>query len=148
MHRPFLAGLLLCIAAPLTRAEDSHEKVIEDLQVVLGKLGDTLATIKDPKSAQLASAQVKEFGQAIQSINARAVKLGLATGERKIELEKKYKPAMDLKIKKVSAEFQRILSSIDGGARILNEISETLNPAPKTNNNKGKNPSSTEGSSP
>ncbi|MCE9532680.1 MAG: hypothetical protein K8T89_16400, partial [Planctomycetes bacterium] len=78
-----------------------------------------------------AESKLKEIGEKLSDFKKRFDKIGEPTGEKKEELDKKFKPMMQAVTKKLEGQMNRIATQIDGGPDILKEITSHLAPLAK-----------------
>ena len=131
MKKALLAAICFFAWTAPTRAQDTYEKILDEMVPAFGKLADTLGTIKDKKTSDEAKPKLKEIAKQMGELKARADKLGEPQGDKKTDLEKKYKPKMEEHTKKLSTEMIRIATQVEGGMDIVKEISELLAPLGK-----------------
>ncbi len=115
----------------IASAQDTYEKVLDEMVPAFTEFGETLEKIKDPKSAEKVKPALKELAKKMADLKARADKLGEPKGEKKEELEKKYKGKLQDAAKKLSTEMVRIATQVESGKEIVKEISEILGPLSK-----------------
>lgn len=125
------AVLGVLVFATAASAQDSYEKVLDEMLPAFNQLGETLEKIKDKKSADEAKPAVKNLADQLVKLKARADALGEPKGEKKEELEKKYKGKLETAAKKMSTEIVRIASQVEDGKAIVKDISEALGPLSK-----------------
>ncbi len=113
------------------RSQDTFEKVVDEMIPAFTKFGDTLATVKDKKSFEDAKPTIKQVAKTMLDLRERAEKLGEPKGEKKEELEKKYKAKLEAAAKKMSTEMVRIATQVEGGQEIVKELGEMLAPLSK-----------------
>lgn len=116
------------------RAQDTHEKIADEMIPVFTKLADTLATIKDKKTGDDAKPTIKDIAKKMLDLKERGDKLGEPKGDKKLELEKKYKDKITEATKKMTGEMIRIATQVEGGMDIVKDISELLAPLAKKKN--------------
>jgi type I site-specific restriction endonuclease len=143
MKKLVAASMLAILWAAPTQAEDpkpdTHEALVEETIKSIEKLSKILADIKDKTSSEDAKPKLEETVKAMTAMKKRADKLGEPMGAKKEELEKKYKPEMEAATKKLTGEFIRIATNVEGGQEIVKNISAlfaNLNPKGKDKDKK------------
>ena len=130
MKKSLLVVVCALAWSATVRAQDTYEKVLDEMIPAFTKFGDTLATIKDKKTADDAKPKLKEVAKTLGDLKERADKLGEPKGKDKEDLEKKYKDKLQEAAKKMTTEMIRI-SQLDGGMEIVKELSDLLAPLSK-----------------
>lgn len=130
MKKILIAAVLAVIWSAPVRAEDTHESLADDAFKAFNEFADTLAMIKDKESWEKVKESLKKTGMKLADVKARFDKIGEPKGDKKDEIEKKYKPKMEEIQKKVQSEYQRIANKVPGGREILNEVNAALAPPP------------------
>lgn len=126
-----IAAIACILFTAHSRAQDSYEKVADEMIPAFTKLGDTLANVKDKKTFEDAKPTFKQVTKTMLDLKERAEKLGEPKGDKKEELEKKYKPKIEEATKKMTTEMVRIATQVEGGQDIVKELSEILAPLNK-----------------
>ena len=131
MKKALFAAVLAVLWSAPVRADDTHESLADDAVKAFSTFGDILAKITDKPSAESAKPKLKETGAKLADLKIRFDKIGEPKGEKKDELDKKYKPKMEEAAKKVQNEMIRIATKIEGGMDIIKDITEALSPLNK-----------------
>jgi hypothetical protein len=127
MKRVLLAVVCVLASTASASAQDSFEKVLDEMIPVFGKLNESLAAIKDKKSFEDAKPKLKTLAAQLVALKDRGEKLGEPKGKMKDELETKYKAKLEEAARKMATEMLRIKMLPDGD-EMVKEISTLLSP--------------------
>jgi hypothetical protein len=127
MRKATLAVVCALAWTASTNAQDSFEKVLDEMIPAFGKLNESLATIKDKKSFEVATPTLKTIADQMVLLKDRGKKLGEPKGKMKDELETKYKAKLEEAARKLATEMLRIKRLTDG-EEFVKEISNMLSP--------------------
>lgn len=131
MKKVLVAAVVALIWSAPSQAQDTHEVLADEAIKAFNGFADILAKITDKKSAEAATADLKKTGEKLTELKARFEKIGEPKGEKKEELDKKFKPKMEEVQKKVQSEMIRIATKVEGGKDIIMEIGAVLTPLAK-----------------
>lgn len=108
-------------------AQDSFDKVIEEMIPTFGKLNTTLTKVVDKRSFDDARPALQEVAKEMLALKERGAKLGEPMGKTKDLLEIKYKAKIEEAARKLSTEMIRI-KALTNGDEMVKEISMLLSP--------------------
>jgi hypothetical protein len=108
-------------------AQDTFDKVIEEMIPTFGKLNTTLTKIVDKRSFDDAKPALQEVARELVALKERGAKLGEPMGKTKDLLEIKYKAKLEEAARKLSTEMLRI-KALTNGDEMVKEISMMLSP--------------------
>src|SRR5262245_6593736 len=107
-------------------SKDPFENYAEESLKALEKVADSLAGVKDRKTADEARAKLSEVTKPLGELRRKLAE-NEPTKERKAELEKKYKFKFEAAIKRFREEAGRS-TAIEGGKELLDELDRLLKP--------------------
>jgi Skp family chaperone for outer membrane proteins len=128
MKNLMFAAVVALAWTATSRAQDTHEALAEDAIKAFNSFADVLGTIKDKASADKAKTDLQKTGEKLAGLKERFDKIGEPKGDKKDELDKKFKPKMEEVQKRVQNEMLRIATKVEGGQDIIKDIGMMLAP--------------------
>jgi len=95
MKKVLIAAVVALVWTMPGRAQETHEVLAEDAIKAFDTFASVLSTIKDKDSAEKAKPDLKKVGEKLAGLKGRFEKIGEPKGDKKDELDKKFKPKME-----------------------------------------------------
>jgi hypothetical protein len=127
-----MKNALLAVACALAwtataNAEDSHEKVLDEMLSAFGRLNTTMTKIVNKQTFDDVKPILLEVAKEMYELKERGAILGEPKGKSKDLLEIKYKGKLEEAARKLSIEMVRI-KALTNGDEMVHEISILLLP--------------------
>jgi hypothetical protein len=96
-----LVAIIAALVLAACSGGDTHEKIVDDLNAQMDKLGTAVASVTDKASAEKAVTEIKTVSTEMKAIAERAKKIGDPSKEVQAKLEAKMKTKQEEMVAKM-----------------------------------------------